>query len=82
MKLDNVNVSCIKCIGYYVTQVANVTVLVYPRNSSYFLATYMIGLLFYLKNSDDFRFHNIQLIILYIHKLILFQLLVFFNALK
>ena len=42
----------------------------------------MIGLLFYLKNSDDFLFHNIQLIILYIHKLILFQLLVFFNALK
>ena len=36
MKLDNVNVSCIKCIGYYVTQVTNVTGLVYPRNSSYF----------------------------------------------
>ena len=29
MKLDNVNVSCIKCIGYYVTQVMNVTGLVY-----------------------------------------------------
>ena len=38
MKLDNLNVSCIKCIGYYVTQVANVTGLVYPRNSSYFLS--------------------------------------------
>ena len=38
MKLDNVNVSCIKCIGYYVTQVVNVTVFVYPRNSSYFLS--------------------------------------------
>ena len=38
MKLDSVNVSCIKCIGYYVTQVANVTVLVYPRNNSYFLS--------------------------------------------
>ena len=37
MKLDNVNVSCIKCIGYHVTQVTNVTGLVYPRNSSYFL---------------------------------------------
>ena len=45
-------------------------------------ATYMIRILFYLKNSDDFLFHNIQLIILYIHKLILFQPLVFFNALK
>ena len=42
----------------------------------------MIGLLFYLKNSDDFLFHNIQLIILCIHKLILFQLLVFFNTSK
>ena len=42
----------------------------------------MIGLLFYLKNYDDFLFCNIQLIILYLHKLILFQLLVFFNALK
>ena len=42
----------------------------------------MIGLLFCLKNSDDFHFHDIQLIILYLHKLILFQLLVFFNALK
>ena len=38
MKLDNVNVSCIKCIGYYVTQVANVIGLVYPRNRSYFLS--------------------------------------------
>ena len=37
----------------------------------------MIGLLFYLKNSDDFLFHNIQLIIFYLHKLILFQLLIF-----
>ena len=37
MKLDNVNVSCIRCIGYYVTQVAIVTSLVYPTNSSYFL---------------------------------------------
>ena len=36
MKLDNVNVSCIKCIGYHVTQV---TGLVYPRNSSYFLSS-------------------------------------------
>ena len=38
MKLDNVNVSCIKCIGYYVTQVANVTALVYHRNNTYFLS--------------------------------------------
>ena len=38
MKLDNVNVSSIKCIGYHVTQVTNVTGLVYPRNSSYFLS--------------------------------------------
>ena len=38
MKLDNVNVSCIKCIGYYVNQVANVTGLVRPRNSSHFLS--------------------------------------------
>ena len=38
MKLDNMNVSCIKCIGYYVTQVTNVTGLVCPRNSSYFLS--------------------------------------------
>ena len=38
MKLDNVNVSCIKCIGYYVAQVANITGLVYPNNSSYFLS--------------------------------------------
>ena len=83
MKLDNVNVSCIKCIAYYVTQVANATGLVYPRNSSYFLSNiYMIGLLFYLKNSDDFLFNNIQLIIFYLHELILFQLLIFFNALK
>ena len=37
MKLDNVNVSCIECIGYYVTQAANVTGLVYSRNSSYFI---------------------------------------------
>ena len=82
MKLDSVNVSCIKCIGYYVTQVANVTVLVYPSNSSYFLSNIYDLSSVYLKNSDDFLFHNIQLIILYIHKLILFQLLVFFNALK
>ena len=38
MKLDKVNVSSIKCIDYYVTQVVNVTGLVYPRNSSYFLS--------------------------------------------
>ena len=37
----------------------------------------MIGCLFYLKNSDDFLFHNIQLIIFYLQKLILFQLLIF-----
>ena len=37
MKLDNMNVSCIKCIAYFVTQVTNVTGLVYPRNSSYLL---------------------------------------------
>ena len=42
MELDNVNVSCIKCIGYYVTQVANVTGLVYPRNSSYILSNIII----------------------------------------
>ena len=36
MKHNNVNVSCVKGIGYYVTQVANVIGLVYPRNSSYF----------------------------------------------
>ena len=42
----------------------------------------MIGLLLCLGNSYDFLFHNIQLIILYLHKLVLFQLLVFFNALK
>ena len=80
MELDNVNVSCIKCIGYYVTKVVNVTGLVYPRNSSYFLRNVYDW--FYLQNSDDFLFHNIQRIILCIHKLILFQLLVFFNALK
>ena len=82
MKLNSVNVSCIKCIGYYVTQVANVTVLVYPRNNSYFLSDIYDLSSVYLKNSNDFLFYNIQLIILYIHKLILFQLLVFFNALK
>ena len=83
MKLDNVNVSCIKCIGYYVTQVANVTGLVYPKNSSYFLSNiYDWSSVLPVKNSDDFLFHNIQLIILYLHKLILFQLIVFFNALK
>ena len=38
MKFGNVNVSCIKCIGYYVTHIANVTGLVYPGNSSYFLS--------------------------------------------
>ena len=41
MKLDNLNVSCIKCIGYYVTQVANVTSLVYPRNSTDFLGFFV-----------------------------------------
>ena len=40
-------------------------------------ATYMIGLLFYLKDSDNFFLHNIQLIIFYLHKLIFFQLLIF-----
>ena len=77
MKLDNVNVFCIKCIGYYVTQVANVTGLVYPRNSSYFLSNICDWSSVLLKNSDDFPFHNFQLIILYLQKLILFQLLVF-----
>ena len=38
MKLGNMNVSCIKCIGHYVTQVENVTGLAYPINSSYFLS--------------------------------------------
>ena len=33
----------------------------------------MIGLLFYPKDSDDFLFHNIQLIIFYLHKLIFFN---------
>ena len=42
MELDNVNVPCIKCIGYYVTQVVNVTGFVYPRNSSYFLSNIII----------------------------------------
>ena len=37
----------------------------------------MIGLLFYLKDSDDFHFHNIQLILFYLHKVIFFQLLIF-----
>ena len=32
------NVSCYKCIGYCVSQVVNVTGLVNPRNSSYFLS--------------------------------------------
>ena len=77
MKLDNVNVACIKCIGYHVTQVANVTGLVFPRNSSYFLSNIYDWSSVYLKNSDDFFFHNIQLIIFYLHKLILFQFLIF-----
>ena len=42
----------------------------------------MIGLLFYLNESDDFLFHNIQLIIFYLHKLIFFQLLIFLPRFK
>ena len=54
MKLDNVNVSCIKCIGYYRNSSHEchgmhlqldpfyfkqfTSGLVYPRNSSYFLS--------------------------------------------
>ena len=41
MKLDNLNVSCIKCIGYYATQVVNVTSHVYPRNSTDFLGFFV-----------------------------------------
>ena len=37
----------------------------------------MIGLLFYLKDSDNFFLHNIQLIIFFWHKLIFFKLLIF-----
>ena len=37
----------------------------------------MIGLLFYLKDSDNFFLHNIQLIIFYLHKLIFFSTLNF-----
>ena len=42
----------------------------------------MIGLPFYLKDSDNFFLHNIQLIIFYLHKLICFSTLNFSLMLK
>ena len=82
MKLDNVNVPCIKCIGYYLTQVANVTGLVYPRNSSYFLSNiYDWSPVLPKRTLMNFSSTTFNFIF-YLHKLILFQLLVLFNALK
>ena len=37
----------------------------------------MVGLLFYLKDSDNFFLHNIQLIIFYLHKLVFLSTLNF-----
>ena len=82
MKLDNVNVSCIKCIGYYVTQVANVTGLVYPRNSSHFLSNIYDWTSVLPKELWWFSLPQHSTYYFVLQKLILFQLLVFFNTLK